>query len=166
MMKGRCSGLWPCRAGWAAFALYVAAETAGHAANSDLDFVLSIEVGRLETMVSKAEDVIETVAGQAALPEAAEADDVNEGTLQTLREVVRRYNRLTDAACRVESLQADLCTRQYKPDWLDHRPGERYDESRLQAMIGAASAAIRPFWDKACKRGTSVLADEHFCELE
>ena len=135
-------------------------------ANPDLAFALSIDVGRLGTMVGKAEEVVEAVAGEGALPNAADSKDESDATLRELKLVVLRYNIVVESACHADRLRAQFCRPLFMPDWLSEAPGTRYDQSRLQAMVKETSSRITPFWNAICARGKVVTGDTRFCELE
>jgi hypothetical protein len=134
--------------------------------NPDLAFALSVDIGRLDTMIGKAEEVVEAVAGGDALPNTADTKDESDATLRELKLVVLRFNIVVESACRTDQLRAQFCRPLYVPNWLNDAPGTRYDQVRLQAMVKDTSSRIMPFWNAICARGKIVIGDARFCELE
>lgn len=135
-------------------------------ADPDLAFALSVDVGRLDTMVSKAEEVIDEIAGTGALPSPNDSREENDATLRELKLVVLRYNILVESACHADRPRAELCGQLYLPNWLNAAPDTSFDQARLQSMIAEATSRITPFWNAICAKGKVVTGDARFCELE
>jgi len=142
------------------------ASQAAAPADPDLAFAMSVDVGRLDTMVSKAEEVIDEIAGTGALPNPGNSREDNDATLGELKLVVLRYNILVESACHADRLRAELCGQLYLPGWLNAAPGTSYDQARLQTIIGEATSRIVPFWNAICAKGKIATGDARFCELE
>jgi hypothetical protein len=135
-------------------------------ADPDLAFALSVDVGRLDTMVGKAEEVVESVAGGNALPNTVGSKDESDATVRELKLVVLRYNIVVENACHADQLRAQFCRPLFLPNWLNDAPGTRYDQVRLQTMVKDTSSKIMPFWNAICAKGKIVIGDARFCELE
>jgi len=133
---------------------------------SDSAFAMSVDVGRLDAMVSKAEEAADVLLSSEMPSEPANPREQDNATFQNLKMVVLRYNLLVAAACGMDPSNAGFCREPYLPDWLRDWPTTRYGRRQLQGMIKEATSKITPFWISACVRGKVVTGDEHFCELE
>jgi hypothetical protein len=133
-------------------------------ANADRAFGMSIGVGRLETMVTKAEEIADVFAQTGAHRSAPSI--AGNTTFQELKIVVLRYNLLVASACGPNRAHPEFCRELYLPAWLADPAESMRNQAKLQTMIRDASAKIAPFWTGICTKGKPVPTDERFCELE
>jgi hypothetical protein len=133
---------------------------------SDSAFAMSLDVGRLDTMVSKAEEAADVLLPGDMPGATANPREQDNATFQNLKMVVLRYNLLVAAACGMDPSNAGFCREPYLPDWLRDPPTAKHSRGQLQGMIKEATSKITPFWISACVRGKIITGDDHFCDLE
>ena len=135
-------------------------------ADSDLAFAMSLDVGRLETIVSKAGEAAEAIASMDTTFYPDNAREGNEQIFQDLKLVVLEYNLLVTSTCGAVRAHPEFCRELYLPDWLRDPSARRHDSTRLRTLIKDANAKITPFWIDVCAAGKTATGDTHFCELE
>jgi hypothetical protein len=145
----------------------VLAATAADAQTSDADIgVLTIDAGRLVTMVDRGADAIKLLAPAAKDEDSVSEPAQNSFIFPELVYVVRRYNIILAEACRASVVDHRLCGDPYRPAWINDAPDSSHSILEVRAMIDDTTAHLEPFWSDICAKAKHAAKDEAFCQIE
>jgi hypothetical protein len=133
---------------------------------SDLAYQMAIDAGRVDAMVTRAEEAADLILADKMPKEPANLREYDETTVRNLKIAILRYNLLAEAACEADRPNREFCGEPYMPDWLRAPASTPYSQSQMQTMIREANARITPMWNAVCARARTASRNERYCELE
>jgi hypothetical protein len=133
---------------------------------SELAYQMAIDVWRIDTMVTHAEDAADAILANQMPEESANLREYDESTIRNLKMPILRYNLLVEGACDADRPNREFCGVSYMPNWLRAASSTVYGRNQMQTMIPEACARITPYWNAVYIRGRVAALAPRYCELE